>query len=117
MPVLPRNTYKTPHGFQFHLVVTEDLRQFIGKREIKKPLGKDYTTAAYQAKLLAVQVDRQLVEPAQDLDHTGSAEGFGSLSRHTYLRVGQIHSTTGIIWRFTIYTPKGKDYHVGYGSP
>jgi hypothetical protein len=58
MPVLPRNTYKTPHGFQFRLVVPDDLRQLIGKREIKKSLGKDFTTAVRQAKRLAVQVHR-----------------------------------------------------------
>lgn len=70
MPALPRNTYKTPHGFQFRLVVPEDLRQLIGKREIKKSLGKDYTTAARQAKLLAVQVDRQLDEARAKISTT-----------------------------------------------
>ncbi len=60
MPALPRNTYKTPHGFQFRLVIPEDLRPLIGKREIKKTLGKDYVAAVRQAKLVAVQVDREL---------------------------------------------------------
>lgn len=62
MPALPRNCYKTPHGFLFRIVVPEALRPAIGKREIKKALGKDYREAVSQARLLALQVDRQFSE-------------------------------------------------------
>lgn len=62
MPALPRNCYKTPHGFIFRIVVPESLRSAIGKREIKKALGKDYREAVSQARLLSLQVDRQFGE-------------------------------------------------------
>lgn len=62
MPALPRNCYKTPHGFLFRITVPEALRAAVGKREIKKSLGKDYREAVSQARLLSVQVDRQFSE-------------------------------------------------------
>ncbi len=62
MPALPRNCYKTPHGFIFRIVVPEALRPAIGKREIKKSLGRDYREAVSQARLLSLQVDRQFGE-------------------------------------------------------
>lgn len=62
MPALPRNCYKTPQGFLFRIVVPEALRPAIGKREIKKSLGRDYREAVTQARLLALQVDHQFSE-------------------------------------------------------
>lgn len=62
MPALPRNCYKTPNGFLFRITVPEALRAAVGKREIKKSLGKDYREAVSQARLLSVQVDRQFSE-------------------------------------------------------
>lgn len=62
MPALPRNCYRTSNGFIFRVVVPEPLRDAVGKREIKKSLGKDYRDAVSQAHLLAVQVDRQFTE-------------------------------------------------------
>jgi integrase len=59
MPALPSNCYKTPHGYLFRIVVPEPLRAAVGKCEIKKALGKDYRQAVSQARVLAVQVDRQ----------------------------------------------------------
>jgi integrase len=67
MPALPSNTYRTAHGFQFRMVVPESLRAVIGKREIKQSLGKDYRTAVSEARLLAVQVDRQFAESREQL--------------------------------------------------
>jgi integrase len=67
MPALPQGTYRTPHGFQFRVVVPESLRQIIGKREIKKSLGRDYRTAVSEARLLALQVDRQFAEAREHL--------------------------------------------------
>lgn len=72
MPALPQGTYRTPHGFQFRVVVPESLRQLIGKREIKKSLGRDYRTAVSEARLLALQVDRQF---AQARERLGVAQG------------------------------------------
>ncbi len=62
MPALPSNTYRTPYGFQFRVVVPETLRAALGKREIKKSLGKNYRNAVSEARLLALQVDRQFGE-------------------------------------------------------
>ena len=62
MPALPSNCYRTPHGYIFRVVVPESLRAAIGKREIKKSLGKDYRQAVSQARLLALQVDKQLAD-------------------------------------------------------
>ncbi|MBU0592125.1 MAG: site-specific integrase [Gammaproteobacteria bacterium] len=62
MPALPRNCYKTPHGFLFRITVPEAFRPAIGKREIKQALGKDYREAVTQARILSVQVDRQFSE-------------------------------------------------------
>ena len=45
MPALPSNCYKTPHGILFRIVVQKSLRPAVGKREIKKSLGKDYRQA------------------------------------------------------------------------
>ncbi|MHB1241729.1 MAG: DUF6538 domain-containing protein, partial [Gammaproteobacteria bacterium] len=59
MPALPRNCYKTPHGFMFRLVVPEPLRALIGKREIKKALGRDYREAVSQTRILAAQAEEQ----------------------------------------------------------
>ncbi|MCW5613577.1 MAG: hypothetical protein KIT32_00570, partial [Rhodocyclaceae bacterium] len=67
MPALPQGTYRTPHGFLFRVVVPESLRQIIGKREIKKSLGRDYRTAVSEARLLALQVDRQFAEAREHL--------------------------------------------------
>lgn len=62
MPALPSNTYRTPYGYIFRVVVPESLRKLVGKREIKKSLGQDYQKAVSQARLLAVQVDRRFNE-------------------------------------------------------
>lgn len=62
MPALPSNTYRTSNGYAFRVVVPEALRELVGKREIKKSLGKDYQKAVSQARLLALQVDRQFNE-------------------------------------------------------
>jgi DNA-binding TFAR19-related protein (PDSD5 family) len=62
MPALPRNCYNTQYGFLFRVVVPEALRPAVGKREIKKSLGKDYREAVSQARILSVQVDRQFNE-------------------------------------------------------
>ncbi|MBU2764492.1 DUF6538 domain-containing protein [Acidithiobacillus caldus] len=59
MPALPSNCYKTPYGYVFRIVVPESLRAAVGKREIKRSLGKDYRQAVSQARLLALQVDQQ----------------------------------------------------------
>lgn len=58
MPALPRNVYRTPNGFVFRVVVPTSLRSFVGKREIKKSLGADRGSALSEAKVLALQVDR-----------------------------------------------------------
>ncbi len=63
MPALPRNTYKTPHGFQPRLVVLDDLRQLIGKREIKRSLGKDFTAAGARPSCLPSRSTVNLMEP------------------------------------------------------
>lgn len=62
LPALPSNCYRTPHGYVFRVVVPEPLRATIGKREIKKSLGKDYREAVSQARLLALQVDKQFAD-------------------------------------------------------
>ena len=62
MPSLPSNCYSTPYGYQFRIVVPADLRAAVGKREIKKSLGKDFREATSQARLLALQIDRQFNE-------------------------------------------------------
>ena len=62
MPALPTNCYRTAHGYVFRIVVPESLRPEIGKREIKKSLGKEYRAAISQARLLGLQVDRQFAE-------------------------------------------------------
>lgn len=67
MPALPRNCYKTPHGFSFRLVVPEPLRALIGKREIKKALGRDYRQAVGQARLLAAQAEERLARARAQL--------------------------------------------------
>lgn len=78
MPALPRNCYKTPHGFIFRITVPEALRPAIGKREIKKVLGKDYREAVSQARILSVQVDRQFSElhqkTAQQNEHQAALD-------------------------------------------
>ena len=80
MPALPRNCYKTPHGFLFRITVPEALRPAIGKREIKKSLGKDYREAVSQARILAVQVDHQFSElhqkTAQHHEHQSALDAF-----------------------------------------
>ncbi|MGA7800968.1 MAG: DUF6538 domain-containing protein, partial [Gammaproteobacteria bacterium] len=60
MPALPRNCYKTPHGYLFRLVVPEPLRSLIGKREIKKSLGRDYREAVSRARTFAAEAEQQL---------------------------------------------------------
>ncbi len=74
MPALPSNCYKTPHGFVFRIVVPEPLRPAIGKREIKKSLGKDYRQAVSQARLLSLQIDQQFQtlrqQATEELDYT-----------------------------------------------
>lgn len=45
LPALPSNCCKTPHGILFRIVVQKSLRPAVGKREIKKSLGKDYRQA------------------------------------------------------------------------
>lgn len=67
MPALPRNTYRTPHGFQFRKVVPAALRHIIGKREIKESLGKSYREAVSQANIWAVRVDKELGEARKQL--------------------------------------------------
>ncbi|WP_338107573.1 DUF6538 domain-containing protein, partial [Acidithiobacillus caldus] len=74
MPALPSNCYKTPHGYVFRIVVPESLRAAVGKREIKRSLGKDYRQAVSQARLLALQVDQQFQslrqQVQQEADYT-----------------------------------------------
>ncbi|MEJ2646033.1 MAG: site-specific integrase [Gammaproteobacteria bacterium] len=60
MPALPRNCYRTPHGFVFRIVVPEALRPLIGKREIKKSLGRDYREAVSRARTFAAEAEQQL---------------------------------------------------------
>lgn len=67
MPALPSNTYRTSNGYAFRVVVPKALRELVGKREIKKSLGKDYQKAVSQARLLALQVDRQFNELREQL--------------------------------------------------
>ena len=62
MPSLPTNCYRTPRGYIFRIVVPEVLRESFGKREFKKSLGSDYRAAVSEARLLAVQIDRQFNE-------------------------------------------------------
>ena len=73
MPALPSNCYKTPHGFIFRIVVPEPLRPALGKREIKKSLGRDYYQAVSQARLLSLQTDQQFntlrQQAAQQMDY------------------------------------------------
>ena len=58
MPALPRNTYRTQHGFLFRISVPKDIRPTIGKREIKKALGRDFRAAVSEAHLMSVRVDK-----------------------------------------------------------
>ena len=74
MPALPRNCYKTPHGFIFRIVVPKAFRLAIGKCEIKKALGKDYREAVSQTRILSVQVDRQFSELYQKADRQESQQ-------------------------------------------
>ncbi len=78
MTALPSNCYRTPYGYLFRVVVPEPLRAVIGKREIKKSLGKDYREAVSQARLLALQVDKQIadlqVQRAQHRQDIGSLD-------------------------------------------
>lgn len=62
MPALPSNCYRTPHSYIFRIVVPELLRSALGKRETKKSLGNDYREALSQARLLALQVDKQFAD-------------------------------------------------------
>ena len=74
MPALPGNTYRTKYGYQFRIVVPEQLRSALGKREIKKSLGNDYQTAVSKARLLALQVDRQFAELRQRTQQVRTSE-------------------------------------------
>lgn len=74
MPALPSNCYRTPHGFLFRVIVPEALCPAIGKREIKKGLGRDYRKAVSEARLLALQVDRQFSELREQLAQHRQAE-------------------------------------------
>lgn len=67
MPALPRNTYQTPHGYQFRFVIPAELRPALGKREIKKALGRDIRAAVSEARLLALQADRLIAETREKL--------------------------------------------------
>ena len=100
MPALPRNCYKTPHGFLFRIIVPEALRPAVGKREIKKPLGKDYREAVSQARLLSVQVDRQFSE---------LYEKSAQLQRYLAMRIDAMH-TEHILGQINSY---GSNIHDG----
>jgi len=80
LPALPSNFYRTPHGYLFCIVVREALRAAIGKREIKKSLGKDYRAAVSQVRLLVLRVDTQFAEllkqQVQQRQDTDSLEAY-----------------------------------------
>ncbi len=82
MPALPRNTYRTPFGFQFRVVVPVELRVAIGKREVKKSLGRDYRAAVSEAHAMAVRVDNLFSEArAQSVPHALGADSIEAFLR------------------------------------
>lgn len=54
---MPANMRKTTTGYQYRRVVPAELRVAIGKREIKKSLGKDYRQAKIRLMQLEVETD------------------------------------------------------------
>ncbi|MEW6384744.1 MAG: site-specific integrase, partial [Pseudomonadota bacterium] len=60
--------------YLFRIVVPEALRAAIGKREIKKSLGRDYQNAASQARQLAAKVDQQFAKLREQLAKQQEAE-------------------------------------------
>lgn len=90
MPALPSNCYKTPHGYVFRVVVPEPLRAAVGKREIKKALGKDYRQAVTQARVLVVQVDQQFQSlrqrMQQEADYTAAFQRYVAQAPHHPLK-------------------------------
>lgn len=72
VPALPSHTYKTRYGYQFRIVVPEQLRQSIGKREIKKSLGNDYRAACAESYRLSLETN-QLFESVRAQVATGTS--------------------------------------------
>ena len=65
--MLPYLTHKA-NTYYFRQAVPAELRAILGKREIKKSLGRDYVAAVRDCKRFAVEADNQLADARAQLD-------------------------------------------------
>lgn len=63
-PALPQNLKRTPSGYLFRKVIPQDLREIIGKTEIKIPCGKSYSDALANYHIESVKA-QQLIDAAR----------------------------------------------------
>jgi hypothetical protein len=57
MEIMPPNLYQTASGFLYRRTIPTEARDAIGKREIKKSLGRDYAIAKVELAKLEVQTN------------------------------------------------------------
>lgn len=60
------------HTYYFRQSIPQELRSLIGKREIKKSLGRNYPAAVSLCKKAAVETDKAMLG-----QHTGKWEAWG----------------------------------------
>lgn len=89
---MPQNMRKTAHGFEYRRVVPSELRAQIGKREIKKSLGKDFRIAKEKLAELEVETNADFARARAATERNMSLEAY--LSLHPSARLKPISGSS-----------------------